>query len=173
MGWLKKKTDPISDHARAINDQIAALESKIKKLDSQMQQKPGPRLRSSTLPPGAAVPRTNEPTVAPPTGVRGPVFEEVNQQPIQSPEAAPPPELYNEFGGRRYDLPALWLRWRNHLRGPTASNPRFVSLLAAGSFQGLRPMRYEKRVARNRLLGFGALLFLLLFLIAYNFFKNH
>jgi hypothetical protein len=31
-------------------------------------------------------------------------------------------------------------------------NPKLVNYLAAGSIQGLRPMRYEKRVARNRFL---------------------
>ena len=51
---------------------------------------------------------------------------------------------------RKYDLPALLNRWRNHFRGPTTSNPRLVSYLAAGGVQGLRPLRYEKRVARNR-----------------------
>jgi septal ring factor EnvC (AmiA/AmiB activator) len=31
-----KPIDPISDRARALNDQIAALESEIKKLDTQI-----------------------------------------------------------------------------------------------------------------------------------------
>ena len=34
--------------------------------------------------------------------------------------------------------------------GPATNNPKLVNYLAAGSIQGLRPMRYEKRVARNR-----------------------
>jgi hypothetical protein len=51
---------------------------------------------------------------------------------------------------RKYDLPALFNRVRNHFRGPTTSNPRLVNYLAAGGVQGLRPLRYEKRVARNR-----------------------
>ena len=29
-------------------------------------------------------------------------------------------------------------------------NPKLINYLAAGSIQGLRPLRYEKRVARNR-----------------------
>lgn len=57
---------------------------------------------------------------------------------------------YNELGVRKYDLPALWRRFRNHFRGPGTTNPKLVNYLAAGSIQGLRPLRYEKRVARNR-----------------------
>jgi outer membrane murein-binding lipoprotein Lpp len=39
-----KPVDPISDRARALNDQIAALESEIKKLDTQIQHTTTPRL---------------------------------------------------------------------------------------------------------------------------------
>jgi hypothetical protein len=170
MGWLNKKTDPISDHARALNSQIAALESKIKKLDAQLQQSPGPRLRSTTLPPGAAASRAGE--TAPPSPPREPVFEEVNQQPIQTPAPPLPPELFNEYGLRKYDFPALWNRLRNYLHGPSSANPRLVSYLAAGGFDGLRPMRYEKRIARNRFLGLVALLFIILFLMLCHYYRN-
>jgi hypothetical protein len=37
-----------------------------------------------------------------------------------------------------------------------------VNYLAAGSIQGLRPMRYEKRVARNRVLFIALVLLALL-----------
>ena len=165
MGWLKKKPDPISEHARALNTQIAALEAQIKKLDSQLHQAPGPRLRASTLPPGM------RPAEAMP--VREPVFAEVKQRPIQPPEPEPAPEHFNEFGVRKYDLPALWKRLVAHLRGPTTNNPRLVSYLAAGGFHGLRPMRYEKRVARNRFFGLAALFFVILFLMLCHYYRNH
>ena len=58
----------------------------------------------------------------------------------------PPPEL----GTRKFDWATLWQRLKNNFRGPATSNPKLVSYLAAGSIQGLRPLRYEKRVARNR-----------------------
>jgi hypothetical protein len=41
-------------------------------------------------------------------------------------------------------------RIKRHFRGPPAANPKLVNYLAAGNIQGLRPLRYEKRVARNR-----------------------
>ena len=77
-------------------------------------------------------------------------------------EPATRPEHYNELGVRKYDLPALLRRVRNHLRGPSTTNPKLVSYLAAGGIQGLRPMRYEKRVARNRFIVLAAFLFLML-----------
>ena len=168
MGWWKKKKDPISDQARALNDQIAALESQIKKLGSQMQQPADARPRSTTPFSGAGGPTANQPV-----NFREPVFEEVNQQPIQSPEPPPPPEMFNEFGVRKYDLPALWNRLRHYLQGPTATNPRLVSLLAAGGVHGLRPMRYEKRVARKRFFGLVTVLFIVLFLILCHYYQTH
>ena len=168
MGWLKKKKDPISDQARALNDQIAALESQIKKLGSQMQQPADARPRSGMPPFGSGGPTANQPA-----SFREPVFEEVNQQPIQSLEPPPPPEMFNEFGVRKYDLPALWNRLRHYLQGPTATNPRLVSLLAAGGVHGLRPMRYEKRVARKRFFGLVTVLFIVLFLILCHYYQTH
>ncbi|HVV71062.1 MAG TPA: hypothetical protein VHI52_06110, partial [Verrucomicrobiae bacterium] len=72
------------------------------------------------------------------------------------------PQHYNELGVRKYDLPALLRRIRNHFRGPSTTNPKLVSYLAAGGIQGLRPLRYEKRVARNRFIGLVIVLFLIL-----------
>ena len=80
-----------------------------------------------------------------------PIFEKVPIDRLGSrPEVTNTPSHYNELGVRKYDLPALLHRLRNHFRGPAASNPKLVSYLAAGGIQGLRPLRYEKRVARNR-----------------------
>jgi hypothetical protein len=35
---------------------------------------------------------------------------------------------------------------------PPPSNEKLVNYLAAGGIQGLRPLRYERRVARNRII---------------------
>jgi hypothetical protein len=72
------------------------------------------------------------------------------------------PDHYNELGVRKYDLPALLRRLREHFRGPSTTNPKLVSYLAAGGIQGLRPLRYEKRVARNRFIFFVIFLVLIL-----------
>ncbi len=162
MGHAKKKNDPISDRSRALTDQIAALESEIKKLDAQLQRAPAPapRLRSTAIPHGATIARAPEPPPPPSPPVHEPVFEEV--KPLSDTQETAAPDQFNELGVRKYDLPALFGRIRNHFRRPTTSNPRLVTYLAAGGVQGLRPLRYEKRVARNRLIVLAVVLLIVL-----------
>jgi hypothetical protein len=170
MAWLNKKTDPLSERARALNSEIASLEEQIKRLDAQLQRGPAhPRLRSTALPHGATIAHAGGPPVSPPpvppvTATREPVFEDVDQERLKArAEAASTPGHYNELGLRKYDLPALLRRIRNVFHGSTTMNPRLVSYLAAGGVHGLRPMRYEKRVARKRFLLLAAFLLLILF----------
>lgn len=146
-----KKPDPISDKARALNDEIAALEAEIKKLDTQLSRAPAPKFRSTATPHGVTISRPPE-KPAPPPPKPEPVFEDVRRGPLVPSTEGETQEIFNDLGVRRYDLPALWNRIRNHFRSPTTSNPRLVNYLAAGGVQGLRPLRYEKRVARNRVL---------------------
>ncbi|HEV2692805.1 MAG TPA: hypothetical protein VG347_07895 [Verrucomicrobiae bacterium] len=153
----KNNPDPISEKARALNEEIAALEAEIKKLDTQLTKAPAPKFRSTAMPQGLTVPRAVE-KPAPPAE---PVFEEVKVKPLQKREDPASPDYYNELGVRKYDLPALWNRVRNHFRGPTTNNPRLVNYLAAGGVQGLRPLRYEKRVARNRVIVLASILFVI------------
>ncbi len=161
MGPAKKKNDPISDRSRALNDQIAALESEIKKLDAQLQRAPTPKFRSTAIPHGATVARPHEPAPPSPPPVHEPVFEEIKS--LSDTQEIAAPDQFNDLGVRKYDLPALFHRIRTHFRRPTTNNPRLVAYLAAGGVHGLRPMRYEKRVARNRFIFFAAgLLFVLL-----------
>ncbi len=171
MAFAKKKVDPMSDRSRALNEQIAALESEIKKLGAQLQRAPAPKFRSTAIPHGAIIARTHEPAPPPPPPVHEPVFEEV--KPLSDTEEIAAPDQFNNLGVRKYDLPALFNRIRNHFRRPTTNNPRLVAYLAAGGVHGLRPMRYEKRVARNRFIFFAAALFLLLLGLILMFVHNH
>jgi cell division protein FtsB len=170
MGLLNKKTDPISDKARALSEEIAALEAEIKKLDTQVQRTATPKLRSTATPAGETISRASE-KPAPATKPSEPVFEEVKAAKISS--SAVEPELFNELGVRKYDLPALFSRLRNHFRGPTTSNPRLVNYLAAGGVQGLRPLRYEKRVARNRFIWLVVIVTVVLFGLFYWLLPHH
>src|SRR5580765_859058 len=160
MAWFRKKPDPISDRARELNGEISKLESEIKRLDAQLARNGSePRLRSTAVPNNAAL---NHPFVAG-SGPQEPIFEEVDQERLKSRGAGDnTSEHYNELGVRKYDLPALLRRVRNQFRGPSTSNPKLVSYLAAGGLQGLRPLRYEKRVARNRFIVLVIVLFLTL-----------
>ncbi|MBW8864519.1 MAG: hypothetical protein JF609_06275 [Verrucomicrobia bacterium] len=163
---MAKKPDPITDKARALNEEIAALEAEIKKLDSQLSRTSAPKYRSTALPQGQTIPRAAE-KPAPPPPPAEPVFEEIKVKPLQTRDDSASPDYYNELGVRKYDLPALWNRVRNHFRGPTTSNPRLVNYLAAGGVQGLRPLRYEKRVARNRVVVLATVLLALMLGIAW------
>lgn len=182
MGLFKKKPDPISERATDLTAQIAALEAQIKELARQEVLPPAPsatspasvtppeavsgqpRLRSTTRPRGLHTPAASVPS--------RPIFEPVEQPHLhplgQDPTTPPPPDL----GTRKFDLASLWQRVRNHFRGPSTSNPKLVSYLAAGSIQGLRPLRYEKRVARNRALALIAALVLALWGIVAIFLRS-
>jgi hypothetical protein len=195
MGLFNKKdTDPISDRERALSAEIAALEAQIKSLNagiagipaSQSPAKPAsPRLRAATLPQGASVPAANkEKPGAKQTGTgtgtaikaTDPIFEEVDQSRLNigSSPHGDEDELshFNDLGVRKYDLASFIRRLKNQFRGPSAPNPRFVTYLAAGSVQGLRPLRYEKRVARNRFL-FVVAIILAILIGAFLYMFNH
>lgn len=165
MGLFKKKSDPITERARALNAEIAALESKIKNLDSQLQQNRDPKpggLRSTALPDGRTIVRPQEPQNAAQLPAHAePIFEEVDQKRLDAGEASTP-EHFNELGVRKYDLPATLRRLRNHFTGPSTSNPKLVKYIAAGGIQGLRPLRYEKRVARNRFISLVVVILIIL-----------
>ena len=174
MGWFKKKADPISDRARALSAEIAALEAQIKKLDGQLGQgQSHPRLRSTAMPHRATVSHNSSAPAPATPNAQEPIFEDVDQNRLKAQaEATTTPDHYNELGVRKYDLAAVVRRMKNNFRGPSTANPKLVNYLAAGSIQGLRPMRYEKRVARNRLIALVAFLFLVLFGII-SFFTRH
>ena len=190
MGWFKKKSDPITERARALNEQIANLEAQIRELNAHpadpdvsgklaeaapeieelpppapapAPKHPGPgptaRLRSTAFPLGPNIPTPSEPY--PTAANKGPVFDSVQKNPFRSghEREAPPPK---ELDVRKSDLPNTWRRFKKHFRWPATSNPKLVNYLAAGSIQGLRPLRYEKRVARNRFILLLACLILVL-----------
>ena len=168
MGFFRKKADPITDRSRALKAEIEALEAQIKDLDSKLQStRSHPRLRSTALPHGQSSPNA----LAAERGT-DPIFEQLDGRKL-NPEIEPEPagehQNGNELGVRKSKQSGpLWKRMQNHFRGPVANNPKLVSYLAAGSIKGLRPLRYEKRVARNRFIAL--LLFLLLVLWGIFFF---
>jgi hypothetical protein len=165
MGLFKKKADPITERARALNDQIADLESQIAKLADKLDSQP-PESPPPPEPPAKAVrsipaePLQNQPrlrsTAFPQKHVvmhspaEEPVFEDVPNNPFKANGEEPPEEPEPDIGVRKGTFSEMWQRLQNHFRTPPAANPKLVSYLAAGSIQGLRPLRYEKRVARNR-----------------------
>lgn len=156
MGLFKKNPDPITGRSRELNAKISALEARIKKLNEEIRTEPDPRSRLAAPPP------------APKPAPNDPIFEAVDQNRLKNPsEPAVNPQHFNELGVRKYDLLSLLDRIRKHFQGPPVSNPKLVNYLAAGSIQGLRPLRYEKRVARNRCVALATLLLLAFLGICY------
>ena len=171
MAWFTKKPDPISDRARALNAEIASLEAQIKSLDSRLQREQAqPRIAANETTQTA---NTN-PAPAPSARPQEPIFEEVAQDRLKARGESPGnSDHYNQLGVRKYDLPALLERIRKHFRGPSTTNPKLVSYLAAGGIQGLRPLRYEKRVARNRFIALVVVLFVVLLGLIAAFVRGH
>jgi cell division protein FtsB len=165
MGLFKKKNDPISDRAKALKSEIASLENQIQQLNTHIHKvQSQPRLRSTALPHGEVRPHPGPP-------VSEPIFEPVHAKNAPLTDETTP-EHYNDLGVRKYDLLGAWQRLQNQFRSPPSNNPKLLHYLAAGSIKGLRPLRYEKRVARNRFLALFLVLFLLLWGIAAMFFGN-
>lgn len=175
MAWPRKKRDPINERARDLNAEIASLEAEIKRLDAKLS-------RGGNTPEAGGAPRESAQSARPtPAEVRenpparhDPVFEDVHQVGLAEPEEAiNTPEHYNELGVRKFDLPAWLRRLKGNFNGPTTSNPKLVSYLAAGGIQGLSPLRREKRVARNRFFVLVTFLFFVLLGILIVFLRNH
>jgi len=156
MAWLRKKADPISNRTRVLNDEIASLEAQIKKLDDRLQRQAQPRETGATITSAASSRPDRKPRAEP-------VFEPLDLGRLQQPEGRESaPGHFNELGVRKYDLPGLMRRVKAQFQGPSTTNPKLVSYLAAGGIQGLRPLRYEKRVARNRFIALVLFLFVVL-----------
>jgi hypothetical protein len=170
MPLFRKKADPISARATELNSQIATLEAQIRQLHTRIEHgKAHPRVRSTAVPHGPTLLAEPVPASAP----REPVFEQLDYQKAKSlPELEMSPERYNELGVRKYDLFAVFRRWHRNLRGTPTANPKLVSYLAAGSIKGLRPLRYEKRIARNRFIFLSLFFALILWGIIAAIFKS-
>jgi hypothetical protein len=157
---FSRKRDPISARQKELNSRIASLENEIKKLAQRTEGRP-----AVTVSRGVSRPVETPVRPAATLALAEPVFETVDQARVTAPEPPPAPR-YNEHGVRKFDLPGAIRRMTSVVRGPDAANPQLVNYLAAGSIQGLRPLRYEKRIARNRFIFWAAALFLLLYGLA-------
>lgn len=157
MALFRKKSDPLSERARALEAEIASLQEQIKQAESGQPLWPGtPKLRSTALPGGQKTESTSAPAA--------PVFEDVDQKRLKaSPPAVPPAGPHPELGPRPRDLSSTVQNLKRRFGLTPSSNPKLVKLLDSGQIQGLRPLRYERRVARNRFFLLSALLLAVLY----------
>lgn len=191
--FARRQSDPLSARTQALSKEIARLEAEIAILaDTQPAKGPLPKALPTPSPlsspethltsPLGATPPPQRPSKSAPTRPKRlptPVATAPEVAPAGVRTSAPSPSQptpndphFNDLGVRKYDLLSAWRRLTHHLSGPTSNNPKMVHYLAAGSIQGLRPLRYERRVARNRFLAFLALLLLVLWGLAYWSFKR-
>lgn len=196
MGFFKKKSDPITERAQQLEREIAALEAHIQSLNHKLpthHAQPASSELNVSLTSFGSKSLSSSPIAQTPTTSKQPapgssanipansagafpaeplVFENVKLQKPKQPSTTDQPEKFNELGVRKLDLVALWQWVMRFFSGPDAHNPRLVSYLASGTVQGLRPLRYERRIARNRFWGLAILLSLILWGITYAFIRN-
>lgn len=161
MSLFKNKPDPIAEQEKALRQKIEALQSEIQGLNQRIESEQSqPRLRSTARAGAAGAPDH-------------PAFEEVNVSRVPPPAAGDgAPQHYNDLGVRKYDIAAAVRRWLNHLHGTPPPNPKLVNFLASGSIHGLRPLRYEKRVARYRFMALCAVLLAALWGLSYFYLRQ-
>lgn len=152
MGLFSKKKDPIKDREKSLVSEIEQLEDQIRALQGVLETaRTEPQIRQTTYP-GRGPVIKSAPPAEPPAQSQEPVFEPVDQQRLQNAESNPFKEKHDSRTLQREGSTSFFERLMRYFRGPTSSNPKLVSYLAAGNIHGLQPLRYERRVARNRLL---------------------
>ncbi len=158
MALFQRQADPISERERALEREMRALEDQIAALsDEAKETEQLPRVRSTVRP--RQLPARN-----PFASGQEVVFEPVDNEVITDPEPLDVESAhYNENGVKKLDLVQVWSRLQGYLKRSPGSQSKFVNYLAAGSIQGIRPLRYERRIARNRFLVMFGVLVLVLF----------
>jgi hypothetical protein len=171
MGFFTKKTDPISQRARMLNSEIATLEAQIQRLTAKQEKS----ARKAPVASDSARPRSrrsNGSDLASPPPASEPVFEDLHRAGRRQSRSARKSDVETESADASRESPRNVRNLVRQVKGTPGSNPQLVNYLAAGSIQGLRPLRYEKRVARNRFLFLVIFLVLLLLGILTSFIRH-
>jgi len=132
MGLFRRNKDPLKKRSKSVQNKLDQLNAQIQDLDEKPAQISA-KLHD-TKQNGQSLPR------------RPSTMEK--DQPLDT-RAQRPEKLLDRM-------------IKNFRKPPVSTNPKMVNFLAAGSIQGLRPLRYERRVARNRFLAFTSVLVLIL-----------
>ena len=166
MGLFGKKKHPLNERENSLNAEIEQLERQIDQLKIVLE-KAGKTGKIANAGSSAARDRISASRGNERGAEEDPVFEPVDQVRLQDTRAPNPftmardPRSIHSEGSVSF-----WEKVARFFKGPTSSNPKLVNYLAAGNIHGLRPLRYEKRIHRNRtLLWVGILLVSLIGLI--------
>jgi len=132
MGLFRRNKDPLKKRAKSVQNKLKELHAQIQDLDEN------PAQISSAL-------------------------HDLQQNDPSLPRRPSKMEKDRSLATKAQRTEKLWDRiTKNFRKPPVSTNPKMVNFLAAGSIQGLRPLRYERRVARNRFLAFTTVLVLIL-----------
>ena len=132
MGLFQRNKDPLKKRAKSVQNKLNELQAQIQELDESPAQEPS---------------KLHDLNQKKPSLPRRPSTME-KDQPLDT-SVQRPEKIWNRI-------------IKNFRKPPVSTNPNMVNFLAAGSIQGLRPLRYERRVARNRFLAFTTVLVLIL-----------
>lgn len=155
MGLFKKKHDPLAQRADSLTRRIAELEAEISKLNHTLTPeapRPTSPPRSDARATHSTPTSTSASSASPRSPSHEPVFERIQPRPVDGRRPEPSGQAAVDMGLRRPVWSQLWRRVKARWVDPPPTNEKLVSYLAAGGIQGLRPLRYERRVARNRLI---------------------
>lgn len=160
MGWFTKPKDPMSARQAELDREIQAIQRRI----SDLSARPLPQARP-TPPPSSS--SRSAPSIQS-TSSSWSTFEasSVRPTPAPAPISVAGPRTGPAVPADRFNLVEVWQRWMQRLGGQPRRPSGLVNLMAAGSVHGLRPLRYERKIARRRFLLSLGLLLLLLYGIA-------
>jgi hypothetical protein len=169
MTLFRRKPDPLSQRAQSLSVRIAKLESQISKLNAELQ---AARSGEASMDGPQASLGSKAASGARAAAAQEPIFESMPPKPqIQALSASREAEALG-LGLKRMGARQWWERVRRHLTGAPPANDKLLQFLAAGGLQGLRPLRYERRVARNRIIFLCVVLALILWGLLLVFWKT-
>ena len=149
MGWFRKKQGPLDRQLHAIDEQLRQLDAQVR----QLRRSPGKAIGtfqpgSTTFPagqrsPANAAPIQPSPAETPGTAQREPDLHLPRERDLWSRPTTEEQQLRSS-GNRQ--------PWWRVLFGsrPGPHDPRLLNYLSTGSFKTVRPLRYERRMARYR-----------------------
>jgi hypothetical protein len=159
MGLFRKKPDPLAQRAQSLNRRIAELEAEIARLNQHLPTSDSPPASISTPVPAQDPARPNNPQqrskpsqTQSPNPSHEPVFEDMPPRPLEPKNPTPQGKESVQLGLKRPLWSEWWRRLKRQFVDPPPANEKLVNYLAAGSIQGLRSLRYERRIARNRII---------------------
>lgn len=160
MGWFTKSKDPMSARQAELDREIQAIQRRI----SDLSARPLPQARPKSATPAPV--RSVPPSPSGPASWQN--FESSSSRPTPAPApvSVAGPRTGPAVPADRFNLVEAWQRWMHRLGGHPRRPSGLVHLMAAGSVHGLRPLRYERKIARRRFLLSLGLLLLLLYGIA-------